>query len=206
MPIALLDNDIILKLAVCDLFWEAMSSLSLERSDLRVLTNAKYVFQKSRRVKQQYPQEIREVAIAIVSECHTIEANPNNELSQLQIEGIDPGEVILISATLSLEFFYLVTGDKRCLQALAREEQVREIYKRLQGKCVCLEQLIFKLIETKGFDRILAKILPALEYDTSLKAIFGSGVQSTEENVVQALQAYIEDLQAKTNGLLIDNL
>ena len=40
-------------------------------------------------------------------------------------------------------------------------------------------------------------------YDTSLRAIFGSGVQSTEENVVQALKAYIEDLQARTNGLLL---
>jgi hypothetical protein len=156
--IAFLDNDIILKLVACDLFWEAMSSLNLHLQDLRVLADAKYVFQKSRRVKQQYPQEIREAAIAIVSECHMIEANPNNELSQLQIEGIDPGEVILISATLSLEFFYLVTGDKRCLQALAGEEQVREIYKRLQGKCVCLEQLIFKLIETKGFDRIFRDV------------------------------------------------
>jgi hypothetical protein len=204
--IAFLDNDIILKLVACNLFWEAISSLNLHQSDLRVLANSKYFFKNSRKVKQQYSQEIREVAIEIVSACKTIQPNPNNELSKLQIEGIDPGEVILISATLSLDFLYLITGDKRCLQALAREKQIQEIHKRLQGKCVCLEQIIFKLIETKGFDLVLEKILPSREYDFSLKSIFGSGTQATEENVLQALQAYIDDLQKKTNGLLINNI
>lgn len=36
-PVCFLDNDIILKLATCNLFSEAISSLGLDETDLRVL-------------------------------------------------------------------------------------------------------------------------------------------------------------------------
>lgn len=92
-----------------------MTSLGLTQADLRVLSDAKYVFRKSRQVVQRYPQPIRDSAISIVEKCTPILPEVSEELQTLQIEGLDPGEVILISATKYEEFFYLVTGDKRCL-------------------------------------------------------------------------------------------
>ncbi len=203
MPVVcFLDNDIILKLVACSLFSEAVSSIGVTETNLRVLSDAKYVFRKSRRVVQKYPQTIRESAILIVDRCTKIQPEPSEELKKLQIEGIDPGELILISATRYEESFYLTTGDKRCLTALATAPQLAEIRQRLIGRVICLEQLILKLIDTQGFDEVLAKVLPAREYDTALKAIFGSGEKATQENILQALEGYIEDLRMKTQGLL----
>lgn len=201
-PVCFVDNDAILKLVACNLFWEAVTSLGLTQADLRVLSDAKYVFRKSRRVVQKYPQAIRDSAISIVEGCTKIQPELSEELQILQIEGIDPGENLLISATRYEASFYLATGDKRCLTALAAEPQLAEIRQRLIGRVICLEQLILRLIYNQGFDLVLTKVLPAREYDTALKAIFGSGERATQENVLQALEGYIEDLRKTTEGLL----
>jgi hypothetical protein len=204
--VCFLDNDIILKLVACNLFSEAVSSLNLVESDLRVLSDAKYVFRNSRRIARKYPLEIRESAILIVEKCQKIQPELSQELKDLQIEGLDPGEMILISATKQEESFYLTTGDKRCIIALANstESSLVEIRERLAGKLVCLEQLILKIINVQGFDITLIKILPVREYDLALKAIFGSGERCTQDNVLMALEAYIKDLRDNAQGLLAD--
>ncbi len=204
--VCFLDNDIILKLVACNLFWEAIRSLNLAESDLRVLSDAKYVFRNSLRIAKKYPLEIRESAILIVERCQNIQPQLSEELRDLQIEGLDPGEMILISATKQEESFYLTTGDKRCITALANstEPNLVAIRERLAGKLVCLEQLILKIINVEGFDVTLFKILPAREYDKALKAIFGSGERCTQDNVLMALEAYIQDLRDNAQGLLAD--
>lgn len=203
-PVCFVDNDAILKLAACNLFWEAVTSLGLAPAGLRVLPSAKYVFRKNKKVIKKYPQSIRDSAILIVEACTEIQPDFSDELQNLQIEGIGPGENLLISATRYEESFYLATGDKRCLTALAAAPQLIEIKQRLIGRVICLEQLILRLIYTQGFDEVLTKVLPAREYDTALKAIFGSGERASQENVLQALDGYIEDLRKKTEGLLAD--
>ena len=181
-----------------------MTSLGLTQADLRVLSDAKYVFRKSRRVLQRYPQPIRDSAISIVEGCTPIVPEVSEELQNLQIEGLDPGEIILLSATKYEEFFYLATGDKRCLTALAAAPKLAAIRQRLIERVICLEQLILRLIYTQGFELVLTTVLPAREYDTALKVIFGSGERATQENVLQALEGYIEDLRRTTDGLLIN--
>ncbi len=204
--VCFLDNDIILKLTACNLFFEAISSLGITETDLRVLSDAKYVFRKSGRIARKYPQVIRDNAMIILDKCQDIQPELSEELKYLEIEGIDPGERILISATRKEESFYLTTGDKRCLIALATAPQAElvEIRKRLSGRVICLEQLIFKVITVQGFDVTLPKLLIGKEYDTALKAIFGSGKSANQINVFLALEAYIEELRNKTNGLLAE--
>lgn len=197
-----LDNDAVLKLVACHLFWETVAALGSNQENLRVLSDAKYVFKKSRRVIKKYPEAIRLAAFSIVEGCQAIKPEFNPELPELEIEGIDPGERLLISATRNEPAFYLITGDKRCLKALAAASQLAEIRQRLQGRVICLEQVILKLIEVQGFYEVLNKLLNGREYDKALASIFGSGERATEENVLLGLLAYIEDLQRETEGLL----
>ncbi len=197
-----LDNDAILKLVACHLFWETVAALGSTPEELHVLSDAKYVFKKSRRVISKYPEAIRINAISIVEGCQAIKPDFNSELPELEIEGIDPGERLLISATRNESAFYLVTGDKRCLKALAAASQLAEIRERLQGRVICLEQVIFKLIEIQGFDKVLNKVLLGRDYDKALASVFGSGERATEENVLLGLLAYIEDLRQETEGIL----
>ncbi|KYC43337.1 hypothetical protein WA1_14755 [Scytonema hofmannii PCC 7110] len=50
------DNDVILKLAAYQLFWEMVASLSIKEENIRVLPTAAKVFSASRKIIQQYRQ------------------------------------------------------------------------------------------------------------------------------------------------------
>jgi hypothetical protein len=195
----------LLKLAACNLFWEAITCLGASKEEIRLLPDAKYVVRNSSRVARQYSVEIKESAIAIVEACQPIQPMAN-DVSQLlnTTEGIDPGEALLISAAYCENSFYLVTGDKRCLMALAHAPRLNEVRQKLCGKVVCLEQLIQALIETEGFATVSAKVIAARNYDGALNAIFGSVGQATQANVLLALTGYIQDLRLKTGTLLIE--
>ncbi|WP_242034288.1 hypothetical protein [Richelia sinica] len=209
-----MDNDVIRKLVACSLFSEAISSLELDETDLRVLPDAKYVLRKNKEIRKTHPENVINSAIAIIEKCPKIQLiAPNeeleeirlNEIGQLQtIEGIDSGEQIIITATRFEESFYVTTGDKRWTTALTNAPQLGEIRERLIGRVICFEQLILKSIDSQGFDKVLNRVLPARYCDTALRAAFGSGEKSTEENVKQALQGYIEHLQTETKGLLAE--
>jgi hypothetical protein len=195
----------LLKLAACNLFWEAIACLGASKEEIRLLPDAKYVVRNSRRVARQYSVEIKESAIAIVEACQPIQPLANDVFQLLNtIEGIDPGEALLISAAYCENSFYLVTGDKRCLMALAHAPQLNELRQKLCGKVICLEQLIQALIETKGFATVAGKVIAARQHDVALSAIFGSAEQVTPANVSLSLAGYIQDLRLKTGALLTD--
>lgn len=201
-----LDNDIILKLTACELFDEAINILNIEEDNIRVLPSARYYFKNARRAKKLDPENIRNKVTVIANRYQTIDivtTEARQEINKLQsYEGIDDGEANLIAATREVNAFWLTTGDKKFLKTLASYDELKIIRLRLQGKVICLEQLIRQLIYAKGFELTLLKVLPARQYDTAFKAIFGSGEQSTKNNVFDSLESYIEDLRTSTKGIL----
>ena len=108
----------------------------------------------------------------------------------------------MIAATFHESASLLATGDKRCLQALLSIESLELIHKKLQGRVICLEQIIYKLIEAQGFDWVLEKVLPNLDCDKALKSAFGSGSNSQPGTVLGTLNSYIQDLQKTSSGIL----
>ena len=76
---------------------------------------------------------------------------------------------------------------------------------RVQGRVVCFEQMVRRLIERFGFAYVLAKVVPIMfGHDTAMRVAFGSGVHSTEANTVAALQSYIDELRRLPIDLLMD--
>jgi hypothetical protein len=200
--VCFLDNDIILKLIACNLLDESVKILNLNESDLRVLPSLKYYFNK----KKRYSEEIRIKIKNVANRYQTINSNTPGAIQEidqlLKYEDIDNGEALLIAATREEESFWLTTGDKRFLRALANSPELISIVSRLEGRVICLEQLIRQVIYKQGFQPTLVNILPARQYDTSLKSIFGSGENSTKDSVLSSLDYYIEDLRKDTKGML----
>jgi hypothetical protein len=87
--ISFVDNDIILKLTSFDLFWEAMDLLEIQSADIRVLARARFVFGSNKSIKEQYSEEVRTKAIALVKKLTTVEADQSNPFFSLQVEGLD---------------------------------------------------------------------------------------------------------------------
>jgi len=118
---------------------------------------------------------------------------------------IDPGEIILLSATTRLDDYLLLTGDKRCLRAVATCPECAEIARRIQGKVVCFEQIIYRVIDRLGFEPVRAKVVPVTHgCDTALRAAFGSGMQATQPNVVARLESDIAEIRGYGIDLLMN--
>lgn len=100
--------------------------------------------------------------------------------------------------------YWLISGDKRCLEFLSQVPELATLKARWQGRVICLEQLILRLIEVQGFEWVKGRVLPVKEYDTALKACFGSGDLATETNVRQTLAAYIQDVRVRAPDLLVE--
>ncbi len=216
MTIGLIDNDILLKLTAFQIRDEAIDLLGLSINTLRVLSTAQFVFpdwQKKQQIQpdkyQGYTDTIWEEAILFCQRCQPL--NPLNSISDPSIfneiqqlmpfrEEINEGETELILATAYIGDFVILTGDKKCLQALPRIPL--SIYARLQGRMVCLEQIILKLIERLGFDQVQSLIQPAIQCDRSIRICFGYSQPAPEDQVRTALQNYIDDIHRVAPGLL----
>lgn len=196
------DNDVILKLAACDLLDESLAALNITKSDVYVLPTAKYA-----------------LARAVVPHGEVVAARVNEFLASVQIIawepppdelrlfedtlGIDQGEAVLYASTATLDDFALVTGDKASLKALAGSAECQPIVNRLAGRVICLEQIIQRCVNHAGFDTVKNKVVPARGCDKALGAIFGSGLTTNATSVHEGLSSYISHLRSATGNLLM---
>jgi hypothetical protein len=199
--ICLSDNDIIHKLAACDLVAEAFAALGVGYGDVRVLPTAKHKFgvtKSSAWGERRYGPEVFARIRDLLGRVSEIDFVPPVDELQVLIdtEGIDTGEALLFATAAALGSSMLATGDKRSLRALAGSASCRGIADRIAGRVVCFEQIMCKIIGHLGFPKVKEKIVPARICDMALRAAFGSGEDATEENVLAALQSYVAELQA----------
>ncbi len=207
--ICLSDNDLIRKLAACDLLEEALAALEATRDEVFVLPTARYVLlkpiKKPEQAKVRMGEAVFERLKAFLESVQTLSAPPPAAEQQLLDDavGIDAGEAVLFSSTAHFAEFLVATSDKTSLRALASTPACQPVFQRLQGHVITFEQILVRVIDRIGFESLLAKVVPALHCDTVLRAVFGSGLEATEANVRSGLIGYIEHLRRETNGLLI---
>ena len=205
--VCFLDNDIIHKLVAFQLFDEAIaiSELQIDKTSLRVLPTAKHFFRGKQKKNGASPDPILTAVIELVSGCasaiYGVDDVVAQELAELkQVEGIHEGEQTLIVATRSQTDFLLLSGDKNCMRGLAAIPA--PIYRRLCGRVICLEQIILKLIEVKGFVFVRDRVLAMASFDKSLQICFGLVTPATKENVIAGLNSYINDIRQQVPNLL----
>jgi hypothetical protein len=172
------------------------------QKELFITKSCKFYFLKTKRLKDKYPQSILNRCLDFCERVSVIEEfddEMNGRLSSL--EDIDPGEAILFAASVLFSESIILTGDKRSIESLANFEDKEKFKNRI----MILEQIIQRYIQLKGFDVIKNKIIPFKEFDTSIRAIFGSGDLSNFKNVETSLNLYIDALRKTTGKLLIDS-
>jgi hypothetical protein len=203
--VSLWDTDILLKLSALDLVQETLQLLQLSEQDVYLLPSATHYLRKAgKRLIYRYGKEGVERAQKLAQQAKFVGFHlEKSELELLSsVPDIDTGEALLYASTYALQEFWLLTGDKRSLTALAASPNCQPIAARLSGKVICLEQVVIHSLSSYPFEILLSKIVPARECDTAVKVAFGSGNQADLSHAIGALDAYIEELRAKTGSLL----
>lgn len=204
--ILLADNDIILKLARCDLLAEAVEALGASFGEVRVLGAAKFKLLPLKRGRGNIPspgEPTYERLKAFFDSVGVIDADPDPaEVKVLEDEfQIDAGEAVLFAVVASYPDCIVTTGDKRALMSLAAVGlSAANVRDRLTGRVWGLEQILLRLIDDRGFPFVLDRVAPARECDGVLRLVFSSS--STEQTVREGLTSYAANLRAQTGGLL----
>lgn len=208
--ICLIDNDIVKKLAICNLLDEAVGALGVSHREILVLPTARFklgVAKNPDKARAQLGTEAFDRLKSFLANVGEISTVPPPDEQQLfdDVLDIDTGEAILFSAWANYAECVIATGDKRSLRALASLPNAEQIVARIAGHVICFEQIVMRIIDHSGFDLVRSRVIPTCDCDTVLRVAFGSGLEATEESVRRSLTVYTGYLRNETGPLLIDD-
>ena len=120
----------------------------------------------------------------------------------LMIEALDVGEALLFAAACAHDgSCRVVTGDKRCLQALHQSGD--PVVQRLSGQILCLEQVIRQFVSSGSYEQVCQSIVRGPDVDTIITTIvFSQGLNTPKPTVIKAFDSYIRKLRKQTGALL----
>lgn len=205
------DLDILLKLAACDLLSELCKHWQIPPNQCFVSATFQHTLRGGKIRATNAPIAIERTAHFLNTVAQKIRLTDSiavrKEAIALEKANIDAGEKTLVIATKEpaeeAQPFFLATGDKRAINALAalpsNDAVSKSIFDRLHGRIICLESVILTLINVLGFEPIKAKILASYYNDKyasdgALTAAFVLGEQAQESDVCAKLQHYIARL------------
>lgn len=198
---ALVDNDVLEKLAGLGLFDE-FCALDVCSDGVVLLTEARYRYLKGKSRKKALRNYGAEGLARIVEASGSQASIPEGITSLAAIAGIhdvDDGEVQLFSAAVQLPEQRVLTGDKRCIRALAAEAAtppVGAIVTALEGRVMCLEQVVWALVLELGPDAVRGQVRAKPSVDVALRVLFLS------DDLEAAFTSYIEDVRRDAAGML----
>ena len=201
----LCDNDVIQKLATCDLIEHALE-LECPPPACFILPTAKlkYHVAKPDAGRRKYGEETFRRISDFLLRCEVIsEAPPLDLLSRLQVGSIDAGEAILYAVgSLRNDASIVVTGDKNSIRKLSCTPSCSDVACRLRRRILCFEHLVLRMIDFHGFDEIKRRCVCGMESDKVLQVAFGSGDLATEKSALEGLTYYYNELKQSAGELL----
>jgi hypothetical protein len=196
--IVLADNDIILKLAQCDLLDDLPASLGQEWTDIFITPTAKYQLLAKKREKALNKcgnEETLARLTAFLEKTQILPEVQNTLLLTLlgDIDGIDGGEKFLFAATVETENPMLITGDKRALRALLEHQhRLPTVFAALQNTVITFEAAILLVMRKFGFAIVKQKLLGSPKPDGMLRLVLKK--ETSEDDLIECLCSFSKDI------------
>jgi len=214
MPIAAIDNDILLKGACYGLLDELVAAIPTAPNDSGVLGAARFVI-RSRIAAATLSRDQKEIMAMLetfLGKAVVLEPNLDETKFAAEIEfvaqrnnlALDSGESQLCAIVISRMIPWLITGDKRAIRALEKMLEYLPALAKLTGKLICLEQLIARGTSSLGAAKIRDAICKEPAVDRALSICFEcSNSHSHPDSWLQGLQSYIGDLRKNAERILV---
>lgn len=205
--IVLADNDIVLKLAWCDLFSEVLETFGVTCSDIRILNTGRHVLARRGRKKLDEDGYARLICFLRSVTDLDVAPEPEDMVALAEQPRIDSGEAVLFSVCAQLPDAFLATGDKRSLTSLCEATTTNTVCSslcdRLTGKIVCFELIMERILDKFGYTAVRDRLVRGRECDGGLALWLGSGLDANEPTFRQGLTSFRNDLQGTTGTLLL---
>lgn len=207
--IVLADNDILLKLARCDLFDEFLAAFAVAVADIRVLKTARFSV-----TSKKHRKRIGEVSFARLSaflaSVADIDTAPIPEaiaaLTEQTDKNIDAGEAALFAVCPLIPDSVIVTGDKQSLVGLSAAAEsdlvCGTLCGSLAGRLYCFEQVLARILDRCGFDAVRQKLIDGRECDSGLAQWLGSGLDAAEPGFREGLTSFLNNARRTSGNLL----
>jgi hypothetical protein len=208
--IVLADNDILLKLARCDLFDEFLSVLDVTTAEVRILKTARFSITSNTHRRRVGDASFARLTtfLATISDIDT-DPNPADiaALTEQTDKNIDAGEAVLFAVCPLVPDSVIVTGDKKSLAGLAaagaEEATCAALCRSLAGRVFCFEQVLARVLDRFGFDAVRQKLIDGRECDRGLALWLGSGLDATETAFRDGLTSYLNEARRTSGDLLV---
>ena len=193
----LVDSDIFILLGTAGLLDRTAELLGFSPAQLRRLHALPHML-RGKRMRREYPEEIREAALEAAIRVEGIYDRPaDGELPQrlLAVENIDDGEAALYSHLAEHRTCLLASGDLRAIRALGRAEGFADVRESIRDRVVCLEAAVRLLVEADGVDAIATAFRPVIPHNNHLKVFFSEANVRDQNQCLAAVRSYFDSLR-----------
>ncbi len=207
--IVLADNDILFKLARCDLFGEFLAAFGITTVDVRIVRATRFSVRSTKHQKRIGDASYARL-VAFLEAVADLDIAPDPvataALTEQTDKNIDAGEAVLFATCPLIEGSAIVTGDKRSLVGLvaaAGTDAVCEsLCVKLAGRVYCFEQILDRILDRVGFDAIRQRLIDGRECDRGLALWLGSGLDTTEAGFRDGLTSFLNNARQSSGQLL----
>jgi hypothetical protein len=189
--IVLADNDIVHKLARCELLPELLIWLKAPPAQIWVLPSMPFVLRRKLKADAT-------ALTCLKNFLRLVKPIPAAEISSMErFEQLDVGERQMLAILVDdAQVTQMVTGDKRALKLMG---EIASTDQALAGRLAtaridCLESIMLGLIDQFGFAAINAKATRGATADGVLGMSFGA--KRSQAHAVEALTSYLADVRA----------
>ncbi|MFJ5480866.1 hypothetical protein [Pectobacterium carotovorum] len=163
--IVLSDNDVILKLAQCNLLSQV--PVIFDQPPEQIFINPAARFQllprnPDKAIRKCGSREVFELVEAFIDTVQDIPEVQNNQLIELlgSVPGIDVGEQLLLASCIENPEAIFMTGDRRCLSAIvANQPNLSVIHQRLLDAVVTFESSLLLCVHGTNQAHVYANLL-----------------------------------------------
>lgn len=190
--ILLADNDIVLKLAGCNLLNIFKEIVCQNNEQICLLPTAQFWFPKN--INKKLEKESSKIEVNdFLNTIKYLENEVDNVLlNRLSIDKIDSGEALLFAHAYCEPNSYIATGDKNSLRVLLTNSELTDIKAALEHRVYTLETTLLILMKELGFQRVSQLVIERGIKDKVLEMAFGMGRDET--HAIECLSSYVKEL------------
>ena len=207
--IVLADNDVLFKLAQCDLFDEFLGAFGVTTDGIRILKLARFSIVSKKHRKRIGEESFARLStfLAAVGDI-TDEPDPHQIAIMTEYPGIDAGEAALFVLCPLIAEAVIVTGDKKSLTGLTEAGETdalcATLCQTLAGRLYCFEQVLIRILDHYGFEAIRERLVKGRECDRGLALWLGSGLDANETSFRDGLTSFLNEVRHASGNLLAE--